>query len=148
MGAVDSIWLRRHPPAQPSLVCDILPSINALFILMYDSHKFREVSFYNDFCPGQSQGEGTKSNNLFHMTGRPSDRKWCTKVPGSKSAFTISTRGFVDDNVEISLYSDDECDKPFAENITFDGCIAGPREVRSKRAHEAPELLKYGTLRG
>ena len=82
------------------------------------------------------------------MTGRPSDRKWCTKVSGSKSAFTISTRGFVDDDVEISLYSDDECDKPFAENITFDGCIAGPREVRSKRAHEAPELLKYGALRG
>ena len=147
MGALHSVWLHRHLPAQPGLVCDVLDSVGAPFMRMHGSHNFREVSFYNDFCPGQNQGEGNKGNNLFHMTGGPSDSKWCFKVRGSKSAFTISTQGVVDDDVEITLYSDEKCDKPFAENITFDGCIAGPREVRSKRADKPPEFPKHRARR-
>lgn len=70
------------------------------------------------------------------MSGAPGDHRWCTAIRGSKPAFTLATRDVVGDAVEISLYSDAGCNKPFAANITFDGCIAGPREVRGTRGSE------------
>ena len=93
---------------------------------------YREISLYADFCPGQEQGAADdKRRSLLYMSGAPGDQKWCTAVArGSKPAFTLATRGVVGDAVEVSLYADAECREPVAANITFDGCIAGPREVR------------------
>lgn len=62
------------------------------------------------------------------MNGTSDEKIWCTSTHASTS-FTLVTKNVESEDVEISLFSDEKCDKPIAWNLTFDGCIVGPRQV-------------------
>lgn len=88
-------------------------------------HDARELSFYDTICPSDDQN---LKKRRFYTNGTSDNHVWCGSTHVSTS-FTLVTKNVESEDVEISLFSDDKCDHAIAWNLTFDGCIVGPRQV-------------------